>query len=95
MGGRLPQVNRTATTLQSAAIVVVASGCAASYDANVVDVIADVVSTIPGADYTMHVVLGLNPTVSITDNDSLVLENAAESTTFVSGGRTCLILDWA
>ena len=72
------------------AIVAVASGCAVSYDANVVDVIAGVVSMMPDAAYATHVVLGLTPTVSITDNNSLVLENAAESTTFVSGGRTYL-----
>ena len=72
------------------AIVAVASGCAVSYDANVVDVIAGVVSMMPDAAYATHVVLGLTPTVSITDNNSLVLGNAAESTTFESGGRTYL-----
>ena len=72
------------------AIVAVASGCAVSYDANVVDVIAGVVSMVPDAAYAAHVVLGLTPTVVIPDSDSLVLENAAESATFESGGRTYL-----
>ena len=72
------------------AIVAVASGCAVSYDANVVDVIAGVVSMMPDAAYAAHVVLGLTPTVVIPDSDSLVLKNAAESATFESGGRTYL-----
>ena len=72
------------------AIVAVASGCAVSYDANVVDVIAGVVSMMPDAAYAAHVVLGLTPTVSITNSDSLVLKGAEESTTFESGGHTYL-----
>ena len=72
------------------AIVAVASGCAVSYDANVADVIAGVVSMMPDAAYAAHVVLGLTPTVVIPDSDSLVLKNAAESATFESGGRTYL-----
>ena len=72
------------------AIVAVASVCAVSYDANVVDVIAGIASMMPDAAYATHVVLGLTPTVSIIDTDSSVLDHAAGMTAFESGGRTYL-----
>ncbi len=70
------------------AIAAVASGCAVSYDANVVDVIAGVVSMMPDAAYATHVVLSLTPTSSIIDRDRLTLDAANDIAVFESGDRT-------